>query len=160
MRLIVRPHGQLIGVRSRLFWMLKEPMRALVERRQQERSNLEWLEPLEKVAWRENFNTLMHAHFCQVWIARDEDAGSGIKGQCYEFIVGGITTDGNLCCHLEVLHGLGNLDQVRHAAGVSKITVKLWPRYTRLQLMPSLLILSNHEVLNSEGQNLRSLGLG
>jgi hypothetical protein len=26
--------------------------------------------------------------------------------------------------------------------------------------MPSLLILSNHEVLNSEGHNLRSLGLG
>jgi hypothetical protein len=42
----------------------------------------------------------------------------------------------------------------------SKIPVKLWPFYTRLQLMPSLLILSNHEVLNSEGQNLRSLGLG
>lgn len=103
MRLIVRPHGQLIGVRSRLFWMFKEPMRALVERRQQERSNLEWLEPLEKVAWRENFNTLMHAHFCQVRIARDEDAGAGIKGQCYEFIVGGITTDGNLCRYLEVL---------------------------------------------------------
>nr|WP_233254584.1 hypothetical protein [Limnohabitans sp. 2KL-51] len=132
----------------------------MVERRQQERSSLEWLEPLEKVGLRENFNTLMHAHICQVWIARDEDAGSGIKGQCNEFIVCGITTDDNLCRHLEVLHGLGNLDQVRHAAGVPKIPVKLWPRYARLQLMPSLLILSNHKVLNGEGQNLGSLGLG
>jgi len=150
----------LIRVRSRLLGLFKEAVGALDERGQQERSSLEWLEPLEKVAWRENFNTLMHAHFCQVWIARDEDAGSRIKGQCDEFIVCGIATYGNLCRHLEVLHGLGNLDQVRHAAGVSKITVKLWPRYTRLQLMPSLLILSNHEVLNGEGQNLRSLGLG
>ena len=109
------------------------------------------------MGWRQNFNTLMHAHFCQVWIAGDEYLGSGIKGQCDEFIVCGVTTDGDLCRHLEVLHGLSNLDQMRHAAGVSKIPVKLWPRYTRLQLMPSLLILSNHEVLNGEGQNLRSL---
>jgi hypothetical protein len=33
------------------------------------------------MGWRQNFNTLMHAHFCQVWIAGDEDLGSGIKGQ-------------------------------------------------------------------------------
>lgn len=32
------------------------------------KSSLEWLESLEKVGWRENFNTLMQAHLCEVRI--------------------------------------------------------------------------------------------
>ncbi len=65
---------------------------------------------LEEQRGRQNFYAAVHAKVLQVWVTRDDDAGSRVDGQSDEFIVCRVSADGHFGRYLEALDGLGTFD--------------------------------------------------